>query len=414
MLTRVKTFLKDHTLISIYTLVLLLLFYGVHFISGWKHFDKLGLFTLALYVSYVILALTPAKRWLEDRFDRLTAYFQKFNTDLLFKGLLIYTVATVVFHFIYMGGSPPIQALSLESADEVAMLRRGITEDAPSILNYISAFNIRAFLPFLIFFLFLKGDKRLYYAILILGCFYAFSLMQKSYVITLLTPVLIYAVLKKQWLQTGLMAGLIVIVIIGLSYNANPEFSQTTVDENIELPEDVEDSASRIHSNDDSHIVRIFKGLYHRIMIIPGEMVSKWFDIIPEKKPFLNGEGYRIIAKMKGVEHRNYSAELYPLIRPLNAARGLRGNVNTASFMYDYANFGKIGLILSGISLAFLFILIESMFGNEFSMKFSINLFFVLIISSTALTTTLFSGGWAFIVGLYLFFLKGTKTNEKN
>ena len=91
---------------------------------------------------------------------------------------------------------------------------------------------------------------------------------------------------------------------------------------------------------------------------------------------------------------------------PNYAARGIKGNVNVASFMYDYANFGWKGFIISGISIGLLFILIEWLFIDRFILKLSINTIPVFLLSSQAITTALFSGGWGLMLILYFLFIK--------
>ena len=82
--------------------------------------------------------------------------------------------------------------------------------------------------------------------------------------------------------------------------------------------------------------------------------------------------------------------------------------MNVASFMYDYVNFGLLGLVLSGILLGIIFTYLEKLFKNDFNMKLVVNLIPILILSSQALTTLLFSGGWALSVILYFYFIKPT------
>ena len=69
----------------------------------------------------------------------------------------------------------------------------------------------------------------------------------------------------------------------------------------------------------------------------------------------------------------NYAKELYPLMYPSYAEKGLKGNVNVASFMYDYANFGWKGFILSGFLLGLLFVFIELLFRDHLILKLSLN-----------------------------------------
>ena len=92
-------------------------------------------------------------------------------------------------------------------------------------------------------------------------------------------------------------------------------------------------------------------------------MVSQWFQKIPKNKPFLHENGYGFICKIKGIKHVEYSKVLYPIIRPKYAARGLKGSVNTASFMYEYSNFGNTGLVL----ISFITWVSVDFLSNQFS-----------------------------------------------
>ena len=74
--------------------------------------------------------------------------------------------------------------------------------------------------------------------------------------------------------------------------------------------------------------------------------------------------------------------------------------------MYDYANFGRKGLILSGFILAIVFYFVETIFRNNFKFKLSLNLIPLATLSSQALTTLLFSGGWGLLIGFYYLFIR--------
>jgi len=156
-------------------------------------------------------------------------------------------------------------------------------------------------------------------------------------------------------------------------------------------------------------IVTANRMLAERVILLPGEIVSKWFDIIPEQKPFLYGCGYRFLAPILGCSYVEYQTELYPVFFPDYARRGFKGTVNTASFVYDYANFGKVGLVISGILLSILIFFIENLFEFDLVFNLSLNAFYVFMLSSSALSTLLFSGGWALILLLFFVYKKTDK-----
>lgn len=78
--------------------------------------------------------------------------------------------------------------------------------------------------------------------------------------------------------------------------------------------------------------------------------------------------------------------------------------MNCASFMEDYANFGLLGLIASSMLLAALLVALGSIFSGRRAIGVALNSAPILYLSSGALLSLLFSGGWICIVLLYMIF----------
>jgi hypothetical protein len=396
-----KKVLTDYSLIILYCIVFLILLIGVYSSSGFTYFGLLLTFFFTLLAVYGIFwkinLRQTLSRFLSNITNQLTA---KFLSNSL-NALLIYVIGFVAYHLYILNGSPAITALMMNSSNDVALLRFSITESASTMVSYQSSFIMKGFLPFLVLLLFYLKKYKLYYLLLLLGCFYSFSLMQKSYIIIFLLPLIIFTLQKRKYLFALKYFALIVGTIFTLSFIANPEITK-----NITTVTSVENNTVF------DKFYRIIYGLANRSLIVPGEMVSEWFETIPSKKPFLNGNGYRMYAYFSNSRYRDYASELYPILRPQYAEQGLTGTVNTASFMYDFANFGRVGLILSGILLAFYFLVVEAIFAQDFIIKLSLNSFQILLLSSTNLTTSLFSGGWLLILLLYLYFKPLLQINQ--
>ncbi|MEJ6777388.1 MAG: hypothetical protein QNK85_08715 [Crocinitomicaceae bacterium] len=392
-----KTFIKNHTLLSIYTMVFLILLYGIIETTGSKYVFNMFLFFIPLITFYFGLTYLAKNKKIKG-FSSL-----KIIPDLLPNySFLILTgicILLIIGHLIHIGGSPAVKGFSIMDTISIVELRRHITSDASSFWNYISSFNIKAILPFTLLLLTFKKKKIFFWILFFIGVFYAFSLMQKSYILTVLFPIIILLFFKKKYLQMFVLFITCGIVIVSLVYIQNPQMrggiNNVT---NIDIPSD-----DRIE-DDRPHFQKVLVGLKNRVLIVPGEMVSEWFDKIPNDKPFLNGDGYSFVCNINGHKYRNYATELYPVIRPNFSRRGLKGSVNAASFMYEYSNFGKFGLVLSAFLLALLFVIIEVIFAGNVLLKISLNLFPVFMMSSGALTTALFSGGWGLIIVLYFIF----------
>ncbi len=406
-MTAINIFLKAHTLFSIYTVVFIILLNGVIETSGSKYVFNMFLFFIPFVFFYFGFTY-----FMKNKKFKVFSSLKNIPNLLPDYSYLILTgicVFLVVGHLIHIGGSPGAKGLTMMDTKGIVELRRNITSEASSLWNYLSSFNIKAILPFSLLLLAFKKKKILFSILITLGAFYAFSLMQKSYILTVLFPVILLCLFYKKYLQSIGLLLICSIVIISLVYIQNPQM-RGGVDNVTKIEVALE---NRVDS-DDPYFIRVLLGLKHRILVVPGEMVAKWFHHIPKNKPFLYGDGYSFICGIKGIEHVEYSKVMYPIIRPKYAKKGLIGSVNSASFMYEYSNFGTIGLILSGLLLAFLLFIIESIFSDNVLLKTSLNLFPIFMLSSGALTTALFSGGWGLIIILYYIFAKEFKIKSES
>lgn len=386
-----KATLQRHYLIIIFSIVFVFLSYGVYIDSGFTYFHYLFIYFLSLISSYIIF-------YKLINFQKLKSFVKikipNYNISTLSYILLIFSVISIIFHYIYLGYIPVIKAWYSIDSDYIFEIRRLVSEDASLIVNYISSFLIKGLLPFLIFYFYFKNNKKEYYILLIISSLYAVSLLHKSYIVTILLPVLIYSIFRIRILNILILCTIIIGALYFLVIVANPYLrTEQTIQE----------------KNQESITSDVSSGLSKRVFNVPGKIVSEWFKIIPEKRPFLYGKGYNFLRPF-GVNYVEYSTILYEDIFPENYKNGNRGSVNTACFMYDFANFGIFGLILSGIILSLIFILIQFIYHNTSAdVSISLNLYSILVLSSTAITTLLFSGGWGLITFLFLIFAKGMK-----
>jgi hypothetical protein len=331
-----------------------------------------------------------------------------------------------------LGGPPILQTFNVKTVKEFTEIRGNIHKDSPLFIVYLSGFNIKALLPFALFhFLYLK-KKNMYIILLVLASFYAFSMMQKSFIVSVLLPSLIFCLIYKRYTQLIILFGVIVSVIFSLTIMLNHFVDKEELVEEINLKKQVliqdkliADSLNKSkHSlkeietatlddeivieqeNKFSFISRIVSGLGRRVFIVPGSTVNEWFETVPSKKPFLKGDGYPFLAKLRGRTYVDYSKVLFPILKPDYAARGLKGTVNVASFVREYADFGQIGLVLGGMLIAFFMYFVDVIF-NDYPVHFlALNLFPIFLISSSSVLTIFFSGGWALLIFLFLVFKK--------
>lgn len=391
-------FFKKHSLFSLYGFIFMFMFYGVWATSGTSYLAYISLFFGSFVASYFIVS----KVKLNFSIDTIFSFFKSEKAVL---SMFFLSAGFVILHLISLGEIPSIKAYYSSDGDDISKIRAAITGDHHILFNYLNRILVHSLLPFTLLLLVIKNKSKLFYILLIISVFYAFALMQKSFIITILLPILIYSITTKKVLLTIFNISAILIVVYSLALISNPGLRNNN--EHSELNEHHlnDEDISTKEKIQSSTVYRIFYGLKKRIIIVPGDMISKWFENIPSKLPFLGINGYRPIAIINGVEHQEYSRILYPMLYPKYHKRGIEGNLNTASFMYEYANFGTIGLVISGVLLAILFAVIEALFKDELILKLAINFYPVLVLSSSAISTLLFSGGWGIMIFLYFIFL---------
>jgi hypothetical protein len=95
---------------------------------------------------------------------------------------------------------------------------------------------------------------------------------------------------------------------------------------------------------------------------------------------------------------------MHDLLYPNFEKAGLHGSVNAASMMDFYANFSYLGLFLSALLHGFIFAIISRIFQGNPAAAISFNMGYILLLSSGAITTILFSGGWGAAVLLFVLF----------
>ena len=381
----------------VYGAVLIFLTIGCALDSGSRFIFFLAVYTSAFFISYFLLDYLLQSDIL--RIKNFQSAFRKIalpKTDI--PALLLFALVClfIVAHFILLKGVPTISAWQSHNSFDIYGMRRSVTYDSPLLINYLKSFILKAVIPFLLI-LFYRKEKPLFFIPVFVICiFYCISLIAKSPVVTAVVPLLILSLMMKKYFQFILFSVIVFISLNFLVFVANPSLRGGDT----YLPKEIQAVPTQ------SEIGASVTALGNRTFFLPGKIVSDWFRVIPSQKPFLHGNGYHFIASLKGTKFRDYSTELYPVIFPQYAARGYAGSVNSASFMYDYANFGVVGLIYSAVLLSLIFVFINFLFAENNRMKFCINFFPILFLSSSSLFTLLFSGGWGLLILLFLLFRK--------
>ncbi len=366
-----------HTFFSVYLFFFVLLLIGLYSHSG-SAFVTPTLIYFFLPLVLLYLAMQKIEVSLPS-FD--------IGGNKTIKVLLVISLLVAILQFLYLGDIPLITAWSSNLQSEINAARSTIGERTPWILKYLTGWNIKAFVPFLLF-TFLKKKKWGVFLIFgIFSSFYAMALMQKAYILWVWAPSFIYLLLNRKWLMASGLGVLNVLVVFFMVFVTNA-IIRGGYNDLVDNSEVIENGKVGIIST----------GLVNRIVYVPGKIVGEWYRIIPSEKPFLYGQDFAPYCKITGKEHHTYSQELYPIIFPHYAARGLSGSVNVAHFMRSYSNFGYIGLALAALLLVcVLWLILLSAKGESLEMSLCFHLFPVVLLNSGSIFTLMMSGGWFMI-----------------
>ena len=252
--------------------------------------------------------------------------------------------------------------------------------------------------------------------------FYTLSLLQKSYIVTIILPLFIFFLLKKRWWFSLLSILFIIGSVLYLTKVANPHLSNEVSSQAQANKQEILDTTQTTKQPSvlveqppagEHKVVTMIKSLTDRVLFVPGKVVSIWFTEIPKNFPYLKGCGFNFLAPILNCEYVDYSHLLYNNEFPEYAKQGVIGSLVTVSFMHDYANFGVIGLMFSGIILALIFTSIKALFQSHFNYQVVLNFTPVLILGTSALSTLLLSHGWLLTLLLFTIYSKQfRKTDE--
>lgn len=401
LLTMIKPWIKNHSIVLIYIFTFFVVSIGIFANTGFKYMNYLLLFFGVFIATYAFLQWDKISG---SRFVNAISNIIPLQNTVLLKtmlyGLLIFTIVFPFVHFSYLGYYPFLDALMSTDHYEIAFIRQNIIEHNNGLIKYLSSFTVKGLMPFMLFFFYIY-KRKISYIILIVSIFYAFGLLQKANIVTIIFPLVIYLTLKGRFWQVSIYICLIILGIFFLTMTANPElriWDQRVGKQIVKQEKQIDIMITSTHI--------AFDSLIYRTIITTGTASSYWFSVIPNIYPYARGCGYHFLAPILGCNYDDYdyARKIYDYFYKKEAKMGLKGTSNVASFVYDFANFGYWGLLYSAMIHACLFFLLIKIFRNNLYWTLSLNSIHVVWLSSAALTSTLFSGGWAIMVFLFLIF----------
>lgn len=463
------TFLKPRTAelrahfasLALYSAMILWVLIGLYLQYLPVYSLRLAGFIVMFFLTYALLLTPTIRTYLHSASRQVCRYFT-LSPSWQERGLLglgILSIAGILVHYIAIGSLPFVNIWMTNDYYEIVLTRQYITEDTPMWANYLRGWNTRAILPFLMVCFFLQRRRELLLLFMLVSSFYAVSLIQKSFIVVVFTPLLIAALWKRSWLAlfacTAIIAGSIGFLVVTTNPTLRPQFIQEYTEDVMKTRNDAFENAEfKIQSLDkdkvisetdlksiglskreytvlkrreklmkhadtltrvrtietverglDEQILDIGRWLGSRVFLTPGFVTGQWFTAVPKDIPFGYGCGYAFLRDILNCKKTIfYELETYKFYHSDMASNGVKGALNAPSFMLEYANFGVQGLIVSGVIIALILFAVTTCFSNSISLFMIFNFAHLNFMREAPLTTNLASGGWALTILLFVCF----------
>ena len=372
---------------------------GLIYGYGFKHIPKVVFYTTIFTIAYLFFYhKMKNKAWDGFQLPFLSESNRK-NVELL---LVSFIVVFCVYHFLFLGHVPVISAYNSEDYYGIAFMRQDINNHSNVFIKYVSSFMLKGIMPFALLYFYIS-NKKYFWILFPIVAFYSIALMQKSLIVSVLIPLIVYLFIKRKYLSATGCSLVAVLGVYTLVFVTNPEIRK--------------DSLSHIDTSDLQSGDSFFSAsdaIYERVLFTTGKVSGHWFDKIPSKYPYSKGCGYHFVAPFLGCDFNDYdySRIIYKDVYQKETKLGLKGTVTVMNFVYDYANFGYYGLFYSAIIVAFFFAFINKLFDDSYIWTICLNALFVFWLSSSAFHTLILSGGWLITLVLFFIFKKYITVKE--
>jgi hypothetical protein len=393
----------------LYCGLFLVLFVSVLTQSGSRNLPYLLVYSAALLLSYGLFLrlFRPVGGAASGG-----SYSKRFlpMADSIANGLLIASVLFILLHFAYLGQIPVFAGIRNNDYYDIMRIRQSVFYEASAPFRYVPNLLVKSVLPFLLLFYSVTARRKLFWFAVVLGTFYGLSLLNKMFVVILFAPLILHLCLSKRLFTAARMMLIPLAALALLVFVQNPHIRPefwTARDKATAAgkPLVVEGNVSHKYTESASYPASQFiETIYLRVFIVPGEVVTAWFNNIPANLPFANGCGYRLVAAARGCEFRFFPSLVHDIENPRLVKEGVHGTMTAASFMEDYANFGTKGLVLSGVLLALVLTLVARLFAGNWRWALILNFIPISMMLELPLTTVMLTGGWALSLLLYYVF----------
>ena len=334
-------------------------------------------------------------------------------------------------HFLLLGNVPVLEVLTVETDLGASIVRQQGYFGLPGFMRYASDYAVKAIGPALLLIAY-YFRSRLFWMVLVIGVVYTLGLFARILPIILFLPLLVYLLLLRRWVHLAGAIAMVAALVGAITITSSIALRESTL-HSIEkvMPEEklsgvvrmpkTKDplsaaplsaaplSADPLSADHDWRRTSTLYALYERALVVPGQVIYQWFDYYDEPARREHGCGYPLLASWVGCSYVPVPSKLYAAFYSEQYDQGMRGSLNAASFMTEYANFGPRGLVLSALMAGCLFVAARVIYRNH-PLALPLNLPLIVSVMEGNIVTAINSGaGWLVMTSIFLIFFRARK-----
>ncbi len=334
------------------------------------------------------------------------------RTRWLLIALAALYASIIIGHLWTLGYVPVLETFRQRDDISISIIRQSAYFSLPGWMRYASDYSVKALGPALLAIAFYYRSK-IFWAVLVMGSFYCIALFARILPIYFLLPVIFLAIYQKAWRSVIVNASLLFLLLGLLTAVSAPTIRQNLAFLGDILPAqegalnfDLSLLQPELGPPNDWRSTSVSYALYERVAVVPARVLDQWFSAYRNVSSHEDGCGYRLGAKILGCDYVHIPSKLYERYYPENVAQGMKGSLNAASFMTDYANFGSLGFLWAGISAGILFAVIALIYRSH-PLSVPFNLSVIIAMMETNFFTAINSGsGWIVFTIIFILFFR--------
>ncbi|MHA3904159.1 hypothetical protein ACTPOE_11575 [Castellaniella sp. WN] len=368
-----------------------------------------AIMSYALIWKILSLVAPSLVNWLSEAHDVPPVLSRAKSLALL--ALVLLFAAVFVAHMATLGYIPILAALSSSDDYGISVIRQEGYFSLPLWLRYMSDYSFKALGPALLVIAY-SYRKRLFWFVLVMGSLYSLAMFVRILPVLFLTPLLLLLLFQRRWLHLMSAVALLVLLITVAASASAPDIRNSFVPDADTLlisqtDKDLASGYSTANAPDkDWQSGSALYAIFERALFVPGQVIDQWFYFYSRPEVREHGCGYRILARFMECKYVPVPTKLYQAFYQENVQRGMRGSLNAASFMNDYANFGLVGIAASTVLTTLLFCVITVIYRDH-PLALPLNIPLIIVSMETSIITALNSGaGWLVMTALFLYFFR--------